>query len=119
MKDLEVSVDFYVEKLGFDLEFRDEGEFTILCREVDLRNQMAKTVVDGYAIYDLHIICEPGTVNALWKEYREAGVPMPDSFDGGHVNRPYEICYFFIYVPDGYDLVFVAPIESGKNVGES
>ena len=119
MKDLEVSVDFYVEKLGFDPEFRDEGGFTILFREVDLHNQMAKTVVDAYANYDLHINCEPGTVNALWKEYREAGVPMPDSFDGGHVNRPYGICDFSIYDPAGYDLVFGAPIESGKNVGES
>lgn len=114
---------FYTAKLGFREVFRDEGGFSILnrdeCdvylaqkqREVDLRNQNARFNVDGFACYDLHIHCTFGTIDSLWKEFKEAGVEMHPSFENGPIDRDYGIRDFSIVDPDGYDIVFGAPIE--------
>lgn len=122
VKDLEASVGFYTGKLGFREAWRDEGGFSILCRdeceiylaqkerEVDLRNQTARSMGDGFAAYDLHIHCAPATIDTLWAEYRAAGVPMPSCFDGGPISRDYGIRDFSVIDPDGYDIVFGAPI---------
>lgn len=115
-------VQFYTAKLGFCEVFRDEGGFSILnrddCdlflaqrqREVDLRNQTARLKVDGFACYDLHIYCAFGTIDLLWEEFKEAGVTMHPSFENGPIDRVYGIRDFSIVDPDGYDIVFGAPI---------
>ncbi len=69
-----------------------------------------KSVDNGWANYDLPMHCAPGTVDALWQEFRDAGVPMRDYFDTGPVNRSYGIRDFSIYNADCYDLVFGAEI---------
>lgn len=126
VKDLQVSIEFYVNKLGFKLGFEDEGAFAGLFRDgcciylgqkeeqaVDLRNVSAKTVDDGFASYDLHINCEPGTIDDLWREYRDAGATIHESFEEGPVDRDYGMRDFSVFDPDGYDLVFAALIENG------
>jgi catechol 2,3-dioxygenase-like lactoylglutathione lyase family enzyme len=121
--DLDASVRFYTAKLGFREVFRDEGGFSIInrddCdvylaqkqRDVDLRNRSARLKADGFACYDLHIHCAFGTIDPLWKEFKDAGVEMHPSFESGPIDRDYGIRDFSIIDPDGYDIVFGAPIE--------
>jgi catechol 2,3-dioxygenase-like lactoylglutathione lyase family enzyme len=122
--DLDRSRAFYTGKLGFKETWKDPGGFTILSRdecllfiapkqrEVDLRNATARLTNDGYANYDLHLDCFPGSLDALWKEYKEAGVEMGASFVNGPVTRDYGVRDFSVIDPDGYDLVFGESIAS-------
>ena len=123
VKDLDVSIEFYVQKLGFTLEFQERG-FAGLCRDgcriflsqneradVDLRNAASKMADDNWANYDLHINCAAGTVDDLWREFKAAGAPMHESYAQGPVNRSYGIRDFSVLDPDGYDLVLGAEIE--------
>lgn len=119
--DLSVSRAFYTQNLGFTEDWYDGEGFAILRRDkcsiflaqkqvnVDLRNVTARRMRDGYANYDLHFNCDTGTIDALWSEYRVAGVSMPADFNNGPVTRAYGIRDFSITDPDGYDLVFGAP----------
>ena len=67
---------------------------------------MARAADDGWCTYDLHIHCQPGTLDALYREFRAKGVPMPEGFEAGPVTRPYGIRDFSVIDPDGYDIVF-------------
>jgi hypothetical protein len=69
-------------------------------------NKAARAVADGWCNYDLHIHCQPGTLEALYQEFRAKGVPMPDCFADGPVTRSYGIRDFSVIDPDGYDIVF-------------
>lgn len=121
--DIEASIAFYTQKLGFKKHHQEEGGFAILGRDectiflaqkqtdVDLRNVTARARADGYASYDFMVMCAQGTVDALWKEYRDADVPMSAAFVNGPVNRSYGIRDFNITDPDGYDIVFGEPVE--------
>lgn len=124
VSDLECSLEFYTQKLGFQETMRDPGGFTILCRDdcllflapkqckVDLRNATARLENDGYANYDLHIHCASGSLDALWKEYKDAGVSMGAAFVNGPVTRDYGVRDFSVIDPDGYDLVFGESVDA-------
>lgn len=124
VKDLRQSIAFYTTRLGFTEDFFDGDGFAIVRRggcflflaqkqvDADLRNQTARATQDGYASYDLHFHCDRGSIDALWAEYRSAGVPMPPAFDDGPVDRDYGVRDFSITDPDGYDLVFGAPCDA-------
>jgi hypothetical protein len=116
--DLETSVSFYGQKLGFQTGSMDGG-FSVVRRgdcsiflaqkskDVDVTNKAARAVPDdGWCNYDLHIHCQPGTLDALYEEFRTKGVRMPDCFKNGPVTRSYGIRDFSVVDPDGYDLVF-------------
>lgn len=123
VKSLDASLEFYTRKLGFQEYFKEEGGFAMVGRDlcvlflaekqvpVDLRNIGARANADGFASYDLHFNLSPDTADALYKEFRDAGVTMPPEFEKGPVNRPYGIRDFSILDPDGYSIVFGAPLE--------
>lgn len=118
VSDLEASVSFYGKKLGFRTGSIDGG-FAMVRRDdcliflaqktkdANITNKTARAVPDdGWCNYDLHIHCQPGTVDALYEEFRAKGVRVPDSFNNGPVTRSYGIRDFSVIDPDGYDLVF-------------
>jgi hypothetical protein len=118
VSDLAASVAFYGQMLGFKTG-SIEGGFSVVRRDecliylaqktksVDVTNKAARaTPDDGWCNYDLHFHCQPGTLDALYEEYRARGVPMPDCFRDGPVTRSYGIRDFSVTDPDGYDLVF-------------
>ncbi len=122
--DLQRSRKFYTQILGFTEDWFDGEGFAIVRRgccslflaqkqvNVDLRNRTARAAQDGYANYDLHFNCEAGAIDGLWAEYRAAGAPIPAAFADGPINRDYGIRDFSVVDPDGYDLVFGAPLEA-------
>ncbi len=117
VSDLETSVSFYGQKLGFQTGAMDGG-FSVVRRDdciiylaqktkdVDVTNKTARAVDDGWCNYDLHIHCQSGTLDALFDEFRAKGVRMLDCFRDGPVTRSYGIRDFSVFDPDGYDLVF-------------
>src|SRR5262245_40468076 len=117
VRDLRASILFYGEKLGFRTGSVERG-FSIVRRddcsvflaqktkEADLTNKSARAVNDEWCNYDVYIHCQPGTLDALFAEFREKGVPMPDCYNGGPLTRPYGVRDFSVIDPDGYDLVF-------------
>jgi catechol 2,3-dioxygenase-like lactoylglutathione lyase family enzyme len=117
VSDLEASVSFYGEKLGFQTGSTEDG-FCMIRRDdcliflaqktkdVDLTNKAARAVDDGWCNYDLHIHCQPGTLDALYEEFRKKEVNMPDCYQNGPVTRSYGVRDFSVIDPDGYDLVF-------------
>ena len=121
--DLDQSITFYTQKLGFAECWRDENGFVILSRDgcdlflgqkqtdVDLRNITARAKADGFASYDLHFHCAKDSIDALWREFKDSGAPMSAAFDKGPIDREYGIRDFSITDPDGYVIVFGAPIE--------
>jgi catechol 2,3-dioxygenase-like lactoylglutathione lyase family enzyme len=117
VRDLERSVSFYRERLGFQTGSTDGGFSAVRrddcliflaqkTKDVNVTNKAARAVDDGWCNYDLHIHCEPGTLNALYQELKERGAPMPDCFKDGPITRPYGVRDFSVLDPDGYDLVF-------------
>lgn len=117
VSDLKASVSFYGQKLGFRTGSIDGGFSAVgrddcliflaqKTKDVDVTNKTARAVDDGWCSYDLHIHCEPGTLDALYKEFRSKDVRMPDAFKDGPVARSYGIRDFSVVDPDGYDLVF-------------
>ncbi len=130
VENLDTSTQFYIDKLGFEELYRGNfgGGFVQLRRdecdiflarkdsEVDLRNIRARAPERAdFASYDLHIVCQAGTIDALWHEYRNSGVQM----GSGPEDRPYGVRDFGIHDPDGYSIVFGAPIESMTSQGDS
>jgi len=117
---LATSIEYY-SKLGFTKHWEDDG-FCILSRDdcdvflsqkqvpVDLRNATARAEPDGYASYDLHFHCAAGSIDSLWQEFTAAGA-IPDDSCSGPADREYGIRDFSIKDPDGYGLVFGAPIN--------
>lgn len=117
VRDLAASVAFYGDMLGFQTGGIDGG-FSIVRRDecriflaqktkpVDVTNRAARAVVNGWCNYDLHIDCRPGTLDALYQEFKARGVSMPDCFSNGPVTREYGVRDFSVFDPDGYDLVF-------------
>jgi hypothetical protein len=117
VRDLEASVAFYGQQLGFVTGAIDRGFCVIRrddcsiflaqkTRDADVTNKAARAVDDGWCNYDLHIYCEPGSLDAVYQEFRAKRVPMPDAFDHGPVMRSYGVRDFSVFDPDGYDLVF-------------
>jgi hypothetical protein len=118
VRDLATSVAFYGQKLGFQTGSMDGG-FSVIRRDdcviylaqktkdADVTNKAARAIVDdGWCTYDVHIHCTPGTLDALYQEFRAKAVPMPDGFEDGPVLRSYGIRDFSVIDPDGYDIVF-------------
>lgn len=117
VRDLAASVAFYGQKLGFRTG-STEGGFSAVRRDdcliylaqktkdADVTNKVARAADDGWCTYDLHIHCQPGTLDALYQEFRAKGVPMPEGFEAGPVTRSYGIRDFSVLDLDGYDLVF-------------
>lgn len=118
VSDLERSLLFYGEKLGFRTG-STEGGFAVIRRDdcsillaqktkfVDVTNKTARAVPDDdWCNYDFHIHCQPGTLDALYDEFRTKGVRMADAYQNGPVTRSYGIRDFSVIDPDGYDLVF-------------
>jgi hypothetical protein len=122
VSDVQASLVFYGQKLGFRTGSIDGG-FTVIRRDdciiylaqktkdVDVTNKASRAVDDGWCNYDLHIHCQPGTLDALYAEFKANGVTMPDCFRNGPVTRSYGIRDFSVIDPDGYDLVFGEEIE--------
>jgi hypothetical protein len=117
VRDLAASVAFYGQKLGFQTGSTEGGFAAIRCddciiylaqktKDADVTNRAARAADDGWCSYDLHIHCEPGTLDALYQEFRDKGIPMPRGFEHGPVIRPYGIRDFSVFDPDGYDIVF-------------
>lgn len=75
-------------------------------KDVDVTNKTARAVVEAWCNFDLHIHCQPGTLDALFEEFKTKGVSMPDCYPDGPVTRSYGIRDFSVFDPDGYDLVF-------------
>jgi hypothetical protein len=117
VSDLEASVAFYGQQLGFQTG-STEGGFAAERRDdcliylaqktkpVDVTNKAARAADDGWCNYDLHLHCAPGTLDALYQEFKARGVLMPDCFRDGPLTRSYGIRDFSVLDPDGYDLVF-------------
>jgi hypothetical protein len=117
VRDLVASVSFYGQKLGFQTGSTDGGFSAIRrddcviylaqkTKDADVTNKAARAAIDSWCNYDLHIHCQPGTLDTLYEEFRAKGVPMPVGFEGGPVTRPYGVRDFSVLDPDGYDIVF-------------
>ncbi|MEK6260305.1 MAG: VOC family protein [Planctomycetota bacterium] len=117
VSDLETSVSFYGQMLGFQTGSIDGGFSAVRrddcliflaqkTKDANVTNKAARAVDDGWCNYDLHIHCQPGTLDALYEEFRAKGVKMLDCFKDGPVTRSYGIRDFSVFDPDGYDLVF-------------
>lgn len=118
VRDLEASVAFYGQKLGFQTGSIEGGFSTVRrddcliflaqkTKDVNVTNKTARAVPDdGWCNYDLHIHCQAGTLDVLYEEFRARGVRMPDCFKDGPVTRAYGVRDFSVIDPDGYDLVF-------------
>lgn len=115
--DLKESILFYGQKLGFRTGSMDGGFSAIRrddcviylarkTKDADVTNKAARATDDGWCSYDLHIHCQPGTLDALYDEFRAKDVPMPAGFEDGPVTRPYGMRDFSVIDPDGYDIVF-------------
>lgn len=121
VSDMNKSVEFYTNKLGFEEKWRDGDDFVILSRDgcdlflgqkqtkVDLRNVTARAKPDGFASYDLHFHCAVGAADSLWDEFTKAGVDIPEK--DGPITREYGIRDFTVIDPDGYAIVFGSPVE--------
>jgi hypothetical protein len=118
VSDLKATVFFYGEKLGFQTG-STEGGFSIVRRDdctillaqktkfVDVTNKAARAAPDDdWCNFDFHIHCQPGTLDALYDEFRAKGVRMPDCYKNGPVTRAYGIRDFSVIDPDGYDIAF-------------
>jgi catechol 2,3-dioxygenase-like lactoylglutathione lyase family enzyme len=117
VRNLAASVTFYGQMLGFRTG-STEGGFAAVRRDdcliylaqktkdANVTNKAARAVEDGWCNYDLHIHCQPGTLDALYEEFRAKGVSMPGCFEAGPVIRSYGIRDFSVIDPDGYDIVF-------------
>ena len=118
VKDLNASVAFYDRVLGFDASPTDGG-FAIIRRgdcsiflaqktkDAEVANKAARAVPDDdWCNYDLHIHCQPGTLDALYEEFKTNGAQMRDCYQDGPLTRSYGIRDFSVIDPDGYDLVF-------------
>ena len=118
VNDLEASLLFYGQKLGFETGSMENG-FSIARRgdctiyiaqktkEADVTNKAARAVPnDDWCNYDFHIQCEPGSLDALFQEFKNKGVRMPECYKDGPIQRAYGIRDFSVIDPDGYDLVF-------------
>jgi hypothetical protein len=123
VRDLAASVAFYGQMLalktgcrenGFSIVRRDECTIFLAqkTKEANVTNKAARAVDDGWCNFDMHIHCEPGTLDALHAEIKAKGVPMPVCFADGPVVRPYGVRDFSVFDPDGYDLVFAEECES-------
>jgi catechol 2,3-dioxygenase-like lactoylglutathione lyase family enzyme len=123
VRDLKASVAFYGQKLGFRTGSLDGG-FSVIRRDdctiflaqktkdIDVTNKAARAVPDdGWCNYDVHIYCQTGTLDALYREFKAKGVTMHGSFDNGPVTRSYGVRDFSLSDLDGYDLVFGEEIE--------
>ena len=117
VNDLSVSVAFYGRVLGFQTGSTDGGFSTVRrddcaiflaqkTKPVDLTNKNARATNDEWCNYDLHIHCKPGTLDALWSEFRASGASMPACYEHGPILRSYGVRDFSVIDPDGYDLVF-------------
>ena len=125
VRDLAASVLFYGQRLGFRTGSIDGG-FSVIRRDdcviylaqktkdADVTNKAARAADDGWCNYDLHIHCQPGTLDALYEEFRGKGVPMPEGFEDGPVTRPYGVRDFSVIDPDGYDIVFGEECEMAE-----
>jgi predicted enzyme related to lactoylglutathione lyase len=105
--DIEHSIDFYIKKLGFDLEFRFEDFYAGITK-------------DGYSIHlksgkpsmeerkskrernDLDIVFSVDAVEDLYEEFVNKSVEIIQPL----CNRPYGK-EFYIADPDGYILAFL------------
>jgi len=110
--DLQESVDFYVDKLGFELHYIAEAEahcFTMIGRgPVSLMLKSSGQPVPNHtryecAVWDAHIgVADP---DALFKEFRSKGVSfnqdLPDNTDN--------LRGFSVTAPNGYRLFFARP----------
>ena len=117
VSDLQASLLFYGEELGFQTAPADDG-FAIARRDgcaiflaqktkaVDVTNKTARAFDDDWCNYDLHIDCQPETLDTLYAEFRTKGVKMPACYNSGPITRSYGIRDFSVLDPDGYDLVF-------------
>lgn len=75
-------------------------------KDANVTNKAARAADDDWCNYDLHIHCQPGTLDRLYAEFRASDVPMPGAFEFGPVTRSYGIRDFSVIDPDGYDIVF-------------
>jgi hypothetical protein len=117
VRDLDHSASFYRNQLGFDVG-STEGGFCMIrrddcliflaqkTRDVDVTNKTARARDDDWCNYDLHIHCEPGSLDTLYSEFRARGVEMPKAYEAGPVMRSYGVRDFSVIDPDGYDIVF-------------
>ncbi|MBC8354332.1 MAG: VOC family protein [Planctomycetes bacterium] len=122
VNDLERSVSFYGDKLGF-IKGKIHDGFSLVTRNdctiylaqktrnVDVTNKVARASDDGWCNYDLHIHCEPGSLDALCEEFKANGVEMADTFKDGPVTRPYGMRDFSVSDLDGYGLVFGESVD--------
>lgn len=120
VREIRKSIDFYTEKLGFELTWEDTGGFAILSRngcdlflgenqtKADLRNATARATTDGFASYDFFIHCAVGTIDGLWQEFMKTDTTVLEK--EGPINREYGIRDFTVIDPDGYAIVFGSPI---------
>jgi hypothetical protein len=125
VNDLQTSVSFYGQKLGFRTGSIDGG-FSVIRRDdctiylaqktkkADVTNKAARAVDDGWCNYDLHIHCQLGTLDALYAEFRAARCHDAGLLQERPGDTSLRIRDFSVIDPDGYDLVFGEEIEDEK-----
>lgn len=99
---------------GFSVVRRDDCTLYLAqkTKAVDVTNKAARADPnDGWCNYDVHSYCQPGTLDALYEEFKSRGVCMP-GFENGPVSRSYGVRDFSLTDPDGYDLVFGEEVDA-------
>lgn len=116
--DLDASIAFYTRSLGFALVFRGQSNLAILQRDgcsvllaqrklaVESPARPTGTRAGGYDSYACLVYCAPARVDKLYREFREARVPMPAAYARATVVRDYGVRVFSVLDPDGNEIAF-------------
>ncbi len=107
-RDLEASIRFYVDQLGFSLAFRDGGtptNYVGLCRgRVELHMQFQH----DYEMSALRLRIRVDDPDALYGEYQSKGVTMTPL-----ENKPWGTREFAVYDPSHNALMFYRQLHAG------
>jgi len=108
-RDLEASIQFYVDRLGFTIAFRDGGtptNYVGLCRGgVELHMQFQH----DYEMSALRLRIRVDDPDALYREYQSKGVTMATPLE----NKPWGTREFALFDPDRNALMFYRPLRAG------
>lgn len=113
--DLEASIRFYVDVLGFDLAFRWEDFYAGICagdaelhlKRVDAPDPSVGYVADGDHV---HLYIHVDNVDAMAARLRDRGVPVL----AGPVDRPWNTREIVLRDDQGHTLYFSEPLTRGS-----
>ena len=109
VRDLEVSIDYYVERLGFQLQWRDDPLASVGRDRTSIMLSEGDQGQPGTWVW-----ISAGNVDELYNELRERGARLRHP----PTNYPWESRECQVTDPDGHVLRFAAELTEGEPLGE-